>query len=159
IAVIAFLFSSLNFFHGKVVTLEDEDYNNALTDRPGLALADYVLNLLVILCFVFMAFLLDKPGRLITANLVLRTVDLILVLNVRSAIPRESLRKAQNTWLWIDASAIVYFLVFLWLYWPPYEHHLATSIAFLVVTLLDILLDYAINRKMYFSMADSWDDM
>jgi len=159
LAETAFLLTALNFFHGKVVMLEDEDYNNALTDRPLLALIDYGLNLLVILCFVFMAFFLDKPGRLVIANLALRTLDTILVLAVRSALPREAIRKAQNTWLLINVGALVSFLVFAWIYWPVSEHHFAASLTFLVIILADILIDYSVNRKVYFSMADNWDEM
>jgi SAM-dependent methyltransferase len=159
LAETAFLLTALNFFHGKVVMLEDEDYNNALTDRPLLALIDYGLNVLVILCFVFMAFFLDKPGRLVIANLALRTLDTILVVAVRSALPRDDIRKAQNAWLLLNIGAIVSFLVFAWIYWPVSKHHLATSVTFLIIILADIFIDYSVNRKIYFSMADNWDEM
>jgi SAM-dependent methyltransferase len=159
LAEAAFLLTALNFFHGKVVTLEDEDYNNALIDRPILALVDYGLNLLVILCFVFMAFFLDKPGKLVVANLALRTLDTILVFAVRTALPRDDIRKAQNTWLSINIGAIVSFLALTLICWPLSEHHWATSWTFLGITLADILIDYRVNRKIYFSMADSWNEM
>jgi SAM-dependent methyltransferase len=159
IATIAFLLTSLNFFHGKVVTLEDDDYNNALTDRPAFALADYVLNLLVVLCFVFMAFYLDRPGRLLIFNLVLRAMDSVLVLLVISVTPRSAVLRAQKSWLGINSFAFLYFSAFLWFYRPVPEHHLATSVAFLALTLADITVDYAYNRKFYFSMSDTWDDM
>lgn len=159
IATIAFLLTSLNFFHGKIVTLEDEDYNNALTDRPVFALADYILNLLVVLSFVFMAFYLDKPGRLIIFNLILRFVDSILVLLVMSVTPQRAILRAQKSWLAINLCVSLTFLIFLWLEWPVSAHPLATSILFLILVVLDIFTDYSVNHKLYFAMSDTWDDM
>lgn len=159
LAEVAFLLTALNFFHGKIVTLEDEDYNTALTDRPALALLDYGLNLVVALCFVFMAFFLDKPGKLISVNLIVRVLDIILVVVVGSVSPREAIHKAQKTWLRINVGAIAVFTLFLWIFWPVHEHHFATSLLFLLVILTDISVDYWSNRRLYFSMANSWDEM
>ena len=158
-ATIAFMLTSLNFFHGKIVTLEDDDYNNALTDRPAFALADYALNLIVVLCFVFMAFYLDRPGHLIIFNLILRAVDSALVKLVISVTPHRSILRAQKSWLLINLLAFLSFSIFLCLFWPIPKHHLATSVAFLLVVVADIVVDYAYNYKFYFSMSDSWDDM
>lgn len=159
IATVGFLLNSLNFFHGKVVTLEDEDYNNALTDRPTFALADYILSLLVVLSFVFMAFYLDKPGRLILFNLTLRIVDSVLVLMIMSVTPQRAILRAQKSWLWINVCVCAVFLTFLWLYWPVMSHPHATSVVFLSIVVLDIATDYTLNHKLYFAMSDTWDDM
>lgn len=156
IATIAFFLTSLNFFHGKVVTLEDEDYNNALTDRPVLALSDYILNLLVILGFVFMAFCLEKPGRLIIVNITIRIIDIILVLITMSVCSQAAVRKAQKSWLILNCIIVISFILCAIVFFPA---QYAVSITFLVLVIVDISLDYYLNHELYFSMANDWEDM
>jgi SAM-dependent methyltransferase len=159
LATIGFLLTSLNFFHGKVVTLEDDDYNNALTDRPVLALVDYVLNLTVVLSFVLMAFYLDRPTPLIAANLIVRIVDIPLVLLIMNVASRAEVIKANRFWLRFNISTIIVFIAVGLLFYGIQIYQLVVSITFLVIIVIDISLDYTLNRGLYFSMADSWDDM
>ena len=159
LATCGFLLTALNFFHGKVVTLEDDDYNNALTDRPLLALVDYVLNLGVVLSFVLMAFCLDKPTPLITANLVVRLIDIPLVLLIMNVASRAEVIKANRFWLTFNISTIICFIVVgLIFYWRD-NYQLVVSTTFLAIILIDLVLDYYINRSLYFSMAHTWDEM
>ena len=159
LATAGFVFTSLNFFHGKVVTLEDDDYNHALTDRPKLALADYILNVAVALSFVFMAFNLDVPTGLIIANLVVRTLDIPVVLLAMNVASDPEVLKANKFWLIFDISTIVVFLIVAYLFYGTGDYQIVVSATFLGIILLDITLDYTINRRFFFSMADSWDDM
>jgi uridine kinase len=158
IATIAFFITALNFFHGKVVTLEDEDYNFALIHRPTFALMDFVLNTSVILTFVFMAFFLGNPLYLLIANIVIRALDSILVLFVRQ-IATEQIRRAQSLWLIINCIVIGWALIYAIVYAPFDAPSLDVSRSFLLIVLFDILLDYLLNHRMYFSSAGNWHDM
>jgi SAM-dependent methyltransferase len=159
IATTSFLLTSLNFFHGKAVTLENDDYNLALTDRPGLMLADYALNVLVVISFVFMAFFLDNPALLVAAILCNRGIDTILVLIVRSISIDAGVRRAQLVWLGFNIGAFPFWGIFLWLFHPVNDRSLDVAVAYLLYTAADLLLDYSINRTFYFSVAQSWGDI
>jgi SAM-dependent methyltransferase len=156
-AGLAFLIMSLNFFHGKIVTLEDEDYNLALLDRPVFALLDYALNLIVVLTIVVMAFRLKDPLWMIWLNILLRLVDVFLVRNIRSITADGPVCRAQTSWLFFDVFSIAAWLatfVFLDHFPNPYA---AVASVFLGITLLDIAMDYTYNRKLYFSNTVDWN--
>lgn len=158
-AGLAFLIMSLNFFHGKIVTLEDEDYNLALLDRPIFALLDYALNLMVVLTIVVMAFRLKNPLWMIWLNILLRLLDVFLVRNIRSITADGPVCRAQTSWLCFDIFSIAAWsgsLIFIDRFADPYA---AVALIFLGITLLDIAMDYTYNRKLYFSNTIDWDQM
>lgn len=176
IATAGYLLNSINFYHGKVVTLEDEKYNLWLLNRPGSALTDNVLNILIALCFVFEAFLLDKPSPLLIVNLLLRAADLMLVVIVWQISSEGRLQTAQRVWFIIDVTALVYFGGLLFLSKPlsnqlaPWLAHVSgghaadpqqtlVSAAYLAFIVGDILFDYFSNREFYFAVADNWNDL
>ena len=110
----AFILQSLNFFHGKVITLEDEHYNAALINRPNLALADFAMNTSLFFSLAVMGFAVVKPVGFLIASIVVRILDIPLVLLTRSVAVQPQLRKAHRFWLIIDLIAAVY-LAILWL--------------------------------------------
>lgn len=158
ISTIAFFLNALNFLHGKVVALDDEDYNRALIHRPGFGLADFGLNVSVVLTFVFMALYLDRPKELLISNIVVRGVDLILVLLVKRVSHELVLSTAQTTWLGIDCFALVIFAAAL-ASGRVATNPVGASTIFLVVVMTDIAIDYTVNASMYFSSATSWSKM
>jgi uridine kinase/SAM-dependent methyltransferase len=157
ISTAAFFITSLNFLHGKTVALDDESYNRALIHRPGFALLDFVLNVAVVLTFVFMALYLDDPTRLLRSNIIVRAIDVLIILGVKHVSDQPVLNRAQNTWLGIDAFALVVFGSALAFWQFPSTG--AIPALFLAVVLLDICIDYRVNRRMYFSTAQSWGEM
>lgn len=159
IATCAFLITSINFFHGKVATLEDDDYNVALVHRPALALADFALNMTVILSLAILAFFLGSPRHLLIVNILVRFFDAVLVGVALSIGSEQAIRRAQHLWLRINIGAAAVFSLLLFGLSPVDEHKLLVASAFLVVTLIDIALDYGLNKKLYFSIANSWGDL
>lgn len=158
LSLAAFLLMSLNFFHGKVSTVEDPDYNQALLARPKFALFDYVANITIVLSFVLMAFSMEKASHLVVANLVIRIVDLALVRGIYRITDNYDLRRAQRIWWWIDVCAVAGWgaagAVELWTHLPN-----VTPVAFAIISAGDVVIDYTLNRKLYFSTGDSWEDL
>ncbi|MDP9177350.1 MAG: methyltransferase domain-containing protein [Gemmatimonadota bacterium] len=159
----AFLLNSLNFFHGKVVTLEDVEYNFALINRPALALADFGLNTSIFLAFTVMGLAVAKPTSFLLASIAVRTLDIPLVLLTRSVAVQRQLR-AHSYWLAIDLVAVAFLAVVLWITLSsrppsPLASPLIAYVAAFTVVLADIIVDYSANRKMYFSVANTWSDL
>lgn len=159
VSTIAFLATALNFFHGKVVALEDESYNRALMHRQSLALADFVLNVLVILLLVFLALRLGDPLQLVCLNIAVRAVDIVLVLTVKEISEDSVVRRAQISWLVIDAFALAVFLYELARILCTIATAVEASSIFLAVVVIDVVLDYSLNRSMYFTSASTWADV
>jgi SAM-dependent methyltransferase len=149
---------ALNFFHGKIATLEDEDYTRILVARPKLALADYVLNLMIVVGMVFIALVIDNARNVTIANIGMRAVDLILVLLVRRASFSALVRRAQGSWAAFDVFAAVAWgsSLFVGRTWSvPAATRLAGAV-FVIIALADILMDYTYNRELYFASPQTW---
>ena len=157
IATAAFYLTSLNFVHGKVVALDDDDYNRSLIHRPGFALWDFFGNMAVVLAYVFMALYLDDPVHLLVSNLVVRGFDTIIIIVVILVSQDGDIRDAQISWLLFDWFAIIVFSTTL--AFPRLLDNLTTAWIFMVVILLDLLMDYTFNYRMYFSSAGTWSEM
>ncbi len=165
----AYVFQALNFFHGKVSTLEDEDYIRALTAQPRLALLDYALNLSIVVTQVLIAFLFDHLVLLAVANVAMRVLDLFLVLLTRQVSFSELVRRAQKSWavfdgisagIWIAVANIAYHTA------NPRLQLAFVGCSFFLIIIADLAMDYSYNRDLYFtspmtwdSFADSWDDL
>ena len=154
----AFLLTALNFLHAKTVTLDDEDYNRVLVNLPGFALADFALNVLVVLTFVFMSLYLANAKQILFLNITLRVIDIPLTLLVRKSSNEPVIRKAQNSWFVIDIIAICCFSLGL-VFHSVRDNALDISLLFFGIIIADITTDYTVNYHLYFSSAGSWQDM
>jgi len=156
---LAFFLTSLNFVHGKAVALDDEDYNRALIHRPGFAILDFALNVSVVLAFVFMALYLENPRGLVISNIVVRGIDVAIVVLVMRISEDSAVNRAQRSWLLFDFFALAVFGSALTLLLVGAIGELPVAAVFLTVIVLDILVDYSYNYRMYFSSAGSWKEM
>ncbi len=159
-ATSAVTLNALNFFHGKVATAEDQSYLTALALRQGFALADYGLNLALVICFVVMAFGAGDATILNASLVALRSLDLVLVLVVVRVLDQGRVEKSQRFWLLMNSAGIVLFGALLvasiigragiydWTAW-----------IFLGYIVIDIIGDYALNAGIYFHVDTDWDDL
>lgn len=156
-----YVLQALNFFHGKVATLEDEDYIRALTAQPRLALLDYSLNLFIVVTQVIIAFLFGFPVLLAGANVAMRLLDFILVLQARRVSLSELVRRAQTSWAVFDAvSATVWSLVLVRATLVEDQRQAIELVgySFLLIVVADVVMDYTYNRDLYFTSPVSWED-
>lgn len=155
---IGYSVQALNFFHGKMATLGDVDYSLILQARPKLALADYVLNMMIVIGMVFIALVLGNWQHVTIANIGMRTVDLVLVLLVRRVSFSPLVRRAQGSWATFDIVATITWAAILVIGWH-WRVGAATDMAgvtFVVIAFADILMDYTYNRELYFSTPNNW---
>lgn len=158
LACAGYVIQALNFFHGKIATLDDLDYARALRAQPRLSLADYVLNMGVVVHFVVIATLLTAPAAAAFANTSMRLVDLVLVLMARRIAFSELVRRAQWSWAVFDMASIgVWMALGLW----SLNVDSATAMTvfggvYLVIAIADIVMDYTYNRELYFRPPNSW---
>jgi uridine kinase/SAM-dependent methyltransferase len=158
LATAAFFLTSLNFLHAKTVLLGDDEYNRVLVNRTGFALADFVLNVLIALSFVFLALYLHAPLAILVLSMTVRVLDVPLCLLVLRSSTEENIRRAQNSWLAIDLIAIVLFLLCL-AFRAIRGSEVAVASFFLASIVLDITIDYWFNYRFYFSKEGCWGDM
>jgi len=163
--VLSFLLTSLNFFHGKVVTAEDRELNMALRDSPRYALGEFSLSILLVLIFVFIAVEISNPFAVVTLNLALRVVDCVLIQMLSRFLPREGLvARAEHVWLLINFGAIAFWVGALVAIvsvpngWRDYALVIVGAV-YSVVSVGDILIDYVVNRKLYFEECVMWSDL
>lgn len=157
----AYVFQALNFFHGKVSTLEDEDYIRALTAQPRLALLDYALNLSIVVAQVLIAFLFNHPVLLAVANVAMRVLDLLLVLLTRQVSFSRLVRRAQKSWAIFDGISAG-----IWIFIASIAYHMAdlpqqltfVGCSFFLIIVADLVMDYSYNRDLYFTSPMTWDD-
>lgn len=155
---IGYSVQALNFFHGKMATLGDQDYSLILQARPKLALADYVLNMMIVIGMVFIALVLGNWQHVTIANIGMRSVDLVLVLLVRRVSFSPLVRRAQGSWATFDIVATITWAAILVIGWH-WRVGAATDmagVAFVVIAFADILMDYTYNRELYFSTPNNW---
>ncbi len=155
---VGYAVQALNFFHGKMATLGDEDYTRILQARPKLALADYVLNMMIVIGMVFIALVISSWQHVTIANIGMRSVDLVLVLLVRRVSFSPLVRRAQGSWATFDIFATVTWAAILVIgrHWPTGRGTDLAGIAFVIIAFADILMDYTYNRELYFSSPNSW---
>src|SRR5947209_7546183 len=119
VIVIAYLVTSLNFLHGKVVAAEDENLTLVLRANPRAALYEFVLNICIVITFVFIASTIEHPEVLILLNILLRALDSALVSYVRGLIPVDGLLcRAQTIWLRINLVTLALWGLTCLVVWP-----------------------------------------
>ncbi len=155
---VGYAVQALNFFHGKMATLGDEDYTKILQARPKLAIADYVLNMMIVIGMVFIALVLDNWQHVTIANIGMRSIDLVLVLLVRRVSFSPLVRRAQGSWATFDIAATLTWAAVLLIGW---HWHVAAAtnlagVVFVVIAFADIVMDYTYNRELYFSSPSNW---
>jgi ubiquinone/menaquinone biosynthesis C-methylase UbiE len=158
---LGFIFTSLNFFHGKIAALDDEGFHKIIILYPKKELADFLLSTISVLLFIFISivFSLDKFLLFIIINLFLRLNDSLLILLGRSISFDNTIRKSQLVWLFINISFLIIFS-FIILFFRPFSSYLhLISILFFTFSILDIILDYSLNRKLYFEEKRTWQDL
>lgn len=157
---VAYLLQAFNFFHGKVATLEDEDYARILANQPRLALFDYVMNVSIVVALVLIAAVLREPWLVCSANIVLRIADFALVLKIRSVSFSDRVRRAQLSWACFDAVSVALWAAVALVVWKHPSHSLTiVGYFFLLLIVLDLVMDYTVNRDLYFSSSASWEEV
>lgn len=168
LAVVAYVIQALNFFHGKISTLDDVDYTMLLQARPRLSLFDYVFNMMVTLAFVVIGVVLADPIAAIWANVALRAIDAPLVFATMRVSIGPAVLRAQKSWLVFDLVTLAMWLV-LGFVVNGFDVSMVAwifGITYLFVAVADIVMDYTFNSDLYFqrpnlwdSYADAWDEI
>jgi len=156
-ATLALGLTTINFYHGKVATQLGSEYQRAKIARPMVDFLDFWLNILVIVCLNCLAFTLHEPAVWLTLVYLLRAIDSALVI-FTLVVADESdaaIRRAQWTWLAINIGFVAAL--------ATAKHFLgdnqgALARVFLTLTLIDIVIDYSLNRDLFFSGASSWSE-
>lgn len=157
VAGIGFGISALNFLHGKIRALRDEDYNLALTERPGFAFADFVLNAIVCLTFIYQALRLGNALSLMGAVILTRLADIALVVVSRRSTISDRVRRAHRVWLAIDVAVIAVMAVIL-ARGNFSQIYSTVAYAYLAIAITDIIIDYSFNWQLYFSPYVDWGE-
>lgn len=156
---VGYTLQCLNFFHGKIATLEDSDYTRLLAFQPKLALFDYAANLAIVTTMVVIAVVLAEPVLVCAVNVVLRALDLVLVTRIRRVSLSTRVRRAQGSWARFDLLAIA-----VWaaaaaaaLQLPEADRLTLVGGVFLALAVADIVMDYTYNSELYFGRSSQWD--
>jgi len=154
-----FLLQTIIFYHGKIATLSDEDHRLVMLARPGLALVDYGLNILIVLGFVLVSLVLREPQLVVLASMTVRVADLVLVLTIRHSSFSSQVRRAQTSWAVFDVCSMVVWggLLGLIILNPGDDWLAVLGPTYLTISVLDILMDYTYNRDLYFKSPNSWE--
>lgn len=154
-----YVLQCLNFFHGKIATLEDEDYTRVVAFQPRLALFDYAANLGIVMTMVLISVLLTQPVLVCIVNVVLRGLDQLLVLRMRSVSLSPRVRRAQASWAIFNKFAIVVWIVAAVVAsgLSPSTQLSVVGFVFFGLVLADIAMDYTYNSELYFGRSSQWD--
>lgn len=158
LACAAFVLQALNFFHGKVSTLDDADYSLMLRANPRIALADYALNMALAVAFAVVGVAISAPLTAVLANLALRLVDIPLVLIGLRASLSPTVLRAHRSWLVFDVvSVVIWAAVATAAALVPESAFIMFGLVYLVVAVADIAMDYTYNATLYFRPPNAWD--
>lgn len=152
----AFLLLLTNFYHGKIASTESDEHVAVLSGKPSFALIDYILNIIVITVFAFMSYYVNNSVYFLFANIALRVADLVLVVFMCNWLhvgcESQRVRNAQKFWIKFDVFCIAMFSAILGLLTLGLPAYLL-SYVLMAITLLDLVLDYLLNRELYFGAA------
>lgn len=161
-AIFGYLLSLTNFALAKSRTVSDDDLELALSERPIASGFELLLNVLVVVSFVFQGVALDDAQRLVIATIATRSLDSGLVgfaLYLRRSVVRSALAlRAHIVWLIINMFVIAT-MAYAALRLLPLERHYATlANLYFGLILADLLVDYSVNWRFYRRTWKDWGE-
>jgi SAM-dependent methyltransferase len=173
-----YVFTSINFFHGKVLVAEDEEVRNRLIGSPLLFLVEFALIAFVFVSVALAGAFVCELSLFILFQALVRFFDLILVDVAQRMGPRDTTMEALVWWRKTDiAGILVLGICFLILAYPfafknllirygliNSSFHFVSFVAvkdivitiFCIYILVDVWVDYWQNRRMFFPKTDDW---
>ena len=160
-ASLAFFLAALNFYHGKVHLVLDNDYQEYCTNRdPRFGLVDFIFHIFTIGSFAFMPFFLDNVTGYLSCHAIMRVADACLDFTILKTVSEaglstegaNKLKSIHVYWLFISLAIALFAVVMIALLeYCGFSCELIAVWGLLVGGVLDVTLDYLFHSKYYFA--------
>lgn len=159
--VIAFFIIAINFYHGKLSSISDSEYQDYASTRDSyVEMGDFFFHIFTLGSLAFMPYFINNIIGYIFCNIGLRVADMALVGIVylaSSTAPLSkkkiaSIRRTHRDWFIYDTFSLIVALVMLALVRiQGASWGVVASAIILFVAVLDIIQDYVLHSHHYFN--------